>query len=148
MGVWFELVISGDDYYESQPVVDHVHVTTDDFLIADMRDAVKTKCAPDLNYLASNRLEVYPPETKVPIPAGTDRCDPQLTVASYLLEGKGQRFIVVAPAKQQQQKLCGKWSRACRSVSPLRYHQNLIFYDQNWILIHPMANSFATSVCR
>ena len=101
--VWFQIVIIGD-YDESKPVVDRVDVTSESFTIADMREAVKNKCAPNLNYLASNQLEVYPPETKVPIPAGTDRCDPQLTVASYLLEGKGQRFIVVASAKQQQQQ--------------------------------------------
>ena len=99
--VWFKL-ISGDDYT-------HDFVSTnDDCDIAEFRRAVKDACMFHLAHTDANRLKVYPPETTVPVPVGTENCDPEQTVVNYLIEGKGT-FIVVAPSKlKQEQQIYGK----------------------------------------
>ena len=73
---------------------------TSDYTIYDFSKAVKNEFPNLLIHVDSGQLDVYPPGTAVPVPDGTDPCDPESTVVSNLKEENGKRFIVVAPSQQ------------------------------------------------
>jgi len=93
MKVWFQLFL-GD------AGLSPIYVTlTENDVIADLMEAVKIKCGDDLQGVSSARLRVYPPETQVPVPEGTNdpTLDPGLVVHLNWGASSKNAFVIVAP---------------------------------------------------
>jgi hypothetical protein len=76
-----------------------IDVTTKDFTIYDFSKAVKIEIPNLLNHVVAMQLNVYPPGTAVPVPVGTDPCDPRSRVSDHFVADE-DTFIVVAPSQQ------------------------------------------------
>jgi hypothetical protein len=97
--VWFQLVIGEEDKSNRTVAAIDVDVTTSDFTIFDFSKAVKNESGPLLNHVVAMQLDVYPPGTAVPVPVGTDPCDPRSRVSDHFVADE-DTFIVVAPSQQ------------------------------------------------